>query len=187
MEQDSLHLGEHHWSSVFRPWRSSCGRILRQCQSRYQCPAHDQRALITSKNTDQLALSRSISLIAFKASAALIYDSVYFFARALSQFVEQYPFNTVPLTCEAQKSWVHGSAFSHFLKKVTKTREIVCSWHNDFPTVSSKRMASQERLNSTRTAYERMSRSKWSILLRMVYIRYCVQLCSISTNLFSVC
>ncbi len=53
-----------------------------------------------------------------RASAALIYDAVYFFARALSKFVEQHPFNISSLTCDAQKPWIHGSAFSHFLKKV---------------------------------------------------------------------
>ncbi|CAF0743543.1 unnamed protein product [Rotaria sordida] len=52
-----------------------------------------------------------------RASAALIYDSVYFFARALNKFVEQHPFNITPLTCDAQKPWTHGSAFSLFLKK----------------------------------------------------------------------
>ncbi|CAF1410580.1 unnamed protein product [Adineta steineri] len=52
-----------------------------------------------------------------RASAALIYDSVYFFARALSKFVEQHPFNITSLTCDAQKTWKHGSAFSLFLKK----------------------------------------------------------------------
>lgn len=49
---------------------------------------------------------------------ALIYDSVYFFARALSKFIEQHPFNATVLTCDAQKPWLHGSAFAHFLKKV---------------------------------------------------------------------
>ena len=53
-----------------------------------------------------------------RSSAALIYDAVYFFARALSKFVEQYPFTIVPLTCDAQKPWEHGSAFALFLKKV---------------------------------------------------------------------
>ncbi len=53
-----------------------------------------------------------------RASAALIYDAVYFFARALNKFVEQHPFNISYLTCDAQKPWTHGSAFSHFLKKV---------------------------------------------------------------------
>ncbi|CAF1077261.1 unnamed protein product [Adineta steineri] len=52
-----------------------------------------------------------------RASAALIYDSVYFFARALSKFVEQHPFNITSLTCDAQKTWKHGSAFALFLKK----------------------------------------------------------------------
>ncbi|CAF4796115.1 unnamed protein product, partial [Rotaria socialis] len=52
-----------------------------------------------------------------RASAALIYDAVYFFARALSKFVEQHPLNTTKLTCDAQTPWMHGSALSHFLKK----------------------------------------------------------------------
>ncbi|CAF3385471.1 unnamed protein product [Rotaria sp. Silwood1] len=52
-----------------------------------------------------------------RASAALIYDSVYFFARALNKFVEQHPLNITSLTCDAQKPWIHGSAFSLFLKK----------------------------------------------------------------------
>ncbi|CAF1076629.1 unnamed protein product [Rotaria sordida] len=51
-----------------------------------------------------------------RASAALMYDSVYFFARALNQFVEQHSFNITPLTCDAQQPWIHGSAFSLFLK-----------------------------------------------------------------------
>ncbi|CAF0911622.1 unnamed protein product [Adineta ricciae] len=51
-----------------------------------------------------------------RVSAALIYDAVYFFARALSKFVEQRPFNVTPLTCEAQKFWSHGAAFALFLK-----------------------------------------------------------------------
>ena len=55
-----------------------------------------------------------------RSSAALIYDAVYFFARALSKFVEQYPFTISPLTCDAQRPWEHGSAFALFLKKVEK-------------------------------------------------------------------
>ncbi|CAF3689070.1 unnamed protein product [Rotaria sp. Silwood1] len=51
-----------------------------------------------------------------RASAALMHDSVYFFARALNQFVEQHSFNITPLTCDAQQPWIHGSAFSLFLK-----------------------------------------------------------------------
>lgn len=52
-----------------------------------------------------------------RSSAALIYDAVYFFARALSKFVEQYPFTISSLTCDAQRPWEHGSAFALFLKK----------------------------------------------------------------------
>ncbi|UJR09982.1 hypothetical protein I4U23_014206 [Adineta vaga] len=57
-----------------------------------------------------------LSELSLRVSAALIYDAVYFFARALSQFVEQRPFNITPLTCEAQKPWIHGAAFALFLK-----------------------------------------------------------------------
>ncbi len=61
--------------------------------------------------------------LSLRASAALIYDSVYFFARALSKFIEQHPFNIIPLTCDAQKPWIHGAAFALFLKTV-KEKEI---------------------------------------------------------------
>jgi len=50
----------------------------------------------------------------------LIYDSVYFFARALSKFIEQRPFNITPLKCDAQKPWIHGSAFALYLKTVKR-------------------------------------------------------------------
>ncbi|CAF1332816.1 unnamed protein product [Adineta steineri] len=66
---------------------------------------------ILNENAPLKANERSL-----RVSAALIYDAVYFFARALSKFVEQSPFNITPLTCEAQKPWVHGSAFALFLK-----------------------------------------------------------------------
>ncbi|UJR36108.1 hypothetical protein I4U23_028843 [Adineta vaga] len=65
-----------------------------------------------SINAPLLSNERSL-----RASAALIYDSVYFFARALSKFVEQHPFNITPLMCDVQKPWRHGAAFSLFLKK----------------------------------------------------------------------
>ena len=55
-----------------------------------------------------------------RAGAALVYDSVYFFARALSKFVEQHPFDATPLICDAQRPWAHGSAFAHFLKTVRR-------------------------------------------------------------------
>ncbi len=55
-----------------------------------------------------------------RAGAALIYDSVYFFARALSKFVEQHPFNITSLICDAQKPWIHGSTFALFLKTVKR-------------------------------------------------------------------
>jgi len=51
-----------------------------------------------------------------RASAALIYDAVYFFARALSKFIEQHPFTITPLICNKQRPWQHGSAFALFLK-----------------------------------------------------------------------
>ncbi|CAF1177003.1 unnamed protein product [Adineta steineri] len=66
---------------------------------------------ILNENAPLKANERSL-----RVSAALIYDAVYFFARALSKFVEQSAFNITPLTCEAQKPWVHGSAFALFLK-----------------------------------------------------------------------
>ncbi len=58
--------------------------------------------------------------LSLRAGAALVYDSVYFFARALSKFVEQHPFDITPLTCDAQRPWIHGSAFAHFLKMVRR-------------------------------------------------------------------
>ena len=60
------------------------------------------------------------SLFHPQASAALIYDSVYFFARALRQFVEKHPFHVTPLACDAQKPWIHGAAFALFLKRVDR-------------------------------------------------------------------
>ncbi|CAF2721364.1 unnamed protein product [Rotaria sp. Silwood2] len=66
---------------------------------------------ILSVNTPFQPNERSL-----RASAALMYDSVYFFARALNQFIEQHSFNITPLTCDAQQPWIHGSAFSLFLK-----------------------------------------------------------------------
>lgn len=58
-----------------------------------------------------------------RAGAALVYDSVYFFARALSKFVEQHPFNITQLVCDAQQPWPHGSAFALFLKTVRRFKE----------------------------------------------------------------
>ena len=60
-----------------------------------------------------------------QTSAALIYDSVYFFVRALNIFAEKYKFNTTSLTCDAQQPWIHGSAFAHFLKTVGPHMEII--------------------------------------------------------------
>ena len=65
-------------------------------------------------------IDRSVSL---QASAALIYDSVYFFARALRKFVEQHSFNITRLTCDSQQAWIHGAAFAHFLKQVESSDE----------------------------------------------------------------
>ena len=55
-----------------------------------------------------------------RSGAALIYDAVYFFARALHKFVEQHPFNITPLVCDTQRPWIHGSAFALFLKRVNR-------------------------------------------------------------------
>jgi hypothetical protein len=59
-------------------------------------------------------------VVFYQASAALIYDAVYFFARALDKFIDKHPFNITPLTCDAQKPWIHGAAFALFLKRVDK-------------------------------------------------------------------
>ncbi|CAF2995238.1 unnamed protein product [Rotaria socialis] len=51
-----------------------------------------------------------------RAPAALMHDAVYLFARAVNKFVEQHSFIITPLTCRAQEPWIHGSAFSLFIK-----------------------------------------------------------------------
>lgn len=54
-----------------------------------------------------------------------MYDSVYFFARALSKFVEQHSFAITSVQCQAQVPWAHGSAFALFIKTVRKKNESI--------------------------------------------------------------
>lgn len=77
--------------------------------------------VLRSKNKEEFSFSF------VKASAALIYDAVYFFARALKQFVDKHPFQIVPLKCEDQRVWQHGAAFALFLKKVFLKNKILFS------------------------------------------------------------
>lgn len=93
-----------------------------------------------------------------RAGAALVYDSVYFFARALSKFIEQHPFNITSLVCDAQQPWTHGSAFALFLKTVEKEMRGTAR-ENSFAT-SLKRMESLERSSSMKMVFERMFHSK---------------------------
>ena len=109
---------------------------------------------------NQLAVSPPLKTNeqSLRAGAALVYDSVYFFARALSKFVEQHPFNITPLVCDAQQPWAHGSAFALFLKTVGILKD------KGFDLlISLKRMELPEGLNSMGMVFEQIFLSKWWI------------------------